>query len=83
MGVLFAFYYIVMFSLIPLGVAPGGRYHASTWQTVAQVVLIFGCVVFAVSTAKQKNFGSKLRNGVLAYSIATLGSNVFIAWWPR
>jgi hypothetical protein len=83
MGVLFAFYYIVMFSLIPLGVAPGGSYHTSTWQTVAQVVSIFVCVMLAVRATEQKNFGSKLRNGVLAYSIATLGSNVFIAWWPR
>jgi hypothetical protein len=83
MGVLFAFYYVFMFALIPIGVAPGGNYHASTWQTVAQVVLIFGCVVFALSTTKQKNSGSKLRNGVLAYSIATFASNVCIAWWPR
>lgn len=83
MAILIAFYYIFMFSLIPVGVVRGGNYYASNWLTVAQVVLIFGCVMFAVRTTKQKNFGFKLRNGMLAYSIATFGTNVCIVWWPR
>ncbi len=83
MAILFAFYYIVMFSLIPVGVVRGGNQFPTNWLTFSQVVLIVGCVMLSVRANKHKNSGYKVRNGLIAYSIATFVTNVCIAWWPR
>jgi len=83
MAVLFAFYYILMFSLIPMAFVRDGEQFASDGVMYAQIAVIISCVVISARLTKNNAINSRVLKGLLTYMLGTLGTNLCIAWWPR